>query len=163
MEFLKQLKTASEKNINDIDFTSKDFIDFIKNALTINLYTDGKNGLSEFLQKFIDNDTQKKSIKIDYEAIGKMFMALMLYKVAPNNYNNKENKKILNLSKDQWKQAKELINLYNFTMIKPYKQRLNGLKGGAPKKNNNAKKGTAAPDINDLPTMTDYDTSNDYE
>ena len=163
MDLIKNLKRASDKKFNDIDFTSKDFMDFIKNAKTINLYTDGKNGISEFIQKFINNDTLNKSITIDFDTIGKMFMALILYKLAPSNYNDKENRKLLKLSKDQWEQVQELINIYNLTMIHPYKQRLNGLKGGAPKKNNNAKRGTAATDVNDLPTIADYDTNQDYE
>ena len=157
MDFIKQLKNASKKNLNNIDFESKDFMDFIKNAKTINLYF---NSISDFIQKFIDNDTLNKSTTIDFDTIGKMFFALILYKLAPSNYNDKENRKLLKLSKDQWEQAQELINIYNLTMIHPYKQRLNGLKGGPPKKNTNAKKKI---DIDDLPTMSDYDTNNDYE
>lgn len=162
MDLIKQLKKASEKQKNNIDFTSKDFKNFISKATTINLFFDS---LTDYIQNFINNDTLKNTTAIDFETIGKMFFALILYKLNPTNYNDKEHRKLLELDKDQWEQASKLIDLYNFTMINPYKNRLNGLKGGAPKQNTNAKKKTAITDIDDLPTIKDYqDTSNyDYD
>lgn len=160
MNLIKQLKRASEKQKNNIDFTSKDFRNFITKATTINLFFDS---LTDYIQNFITDDTLKNTTAIDFETIGKMFFTLILYKLNPTNYNGKEHRKLLNLDKEQWEQASKLIDLYNFTMINPYKNRLNGLKGGAPKQNTNAKKKTATTD--DLPTMKDYqDTSNyDYD
>ena len=158
MDLIKQLKKASEKQKSNIDFTSKDFKDFITKATTINLFFDS---LTDYIQNFITDDTLKNTTAIDFETIGKMFFTLILYKLNPTNYNDKEHRKLLKLDKDQWEQASKLIDLYNFTMINPYKNRLNGLKGGAPKQNTNAKKKTTATDIDNLPTMKDYqDTSN---
>lgn len=156
MDLIKQLKKASEKNLNNIDFTSKDFLDFISKAKTINLYFDT---LTNYIQNFITENTLKNTTTIDFETIGKMFFTLIFYKLNPTNYNNKEHRKLLKLDKDQWEQASKLIDLYNFTMINPYKNRLNGLKGGPPKQNTNAKKKTTA--MKDYQDTSDYNYSNE--
>ena len=161
MKIIEELIKAGQKNTS-IDFESKEFIKFITNAKTINLYFDS---LSTYItQNFITEKQTTKNGKletepqIDFETIGKMLLTLIFYKLNPNNYNNTEHSKILKLDKDQRKQATDLINLYNFTMIKPFQNSKNSTGKGAPKGNTNAKKKTAATDYE-----TNQDTNYNYE
>lgn len=161
MKIIEELIRAGQKNPS-INFESKEFINFITNAKTINLYHDT---LSTYIaQNFItDKQTTKNGTfetepQIDFETIGKMFFALTLYKLKPTTYYNKETKQLLKLDKDQQDQMQELINIYNQTMIKPYQNSKNSTGKGAPKGNTNAKKKAAATDYE-----TDQDTNYSYE
>lgn len=128
---LKELETKS-KNTNELIYKSKEFIEFIqKDGGTINIY---KNEYFSFLLQFRNG----KNEKLNYSNIGICFTGLMLYIHKPIISDN-ELKKELGTTNDMIVKVRELISIYNKTMLKPYKKGINGKNGGAPKGNKNAK------------------------
>ena len=128
-ETINLIKTKSKK-VNESIFESEDYKNYITNAKTLNLYIDQ---LANYIQQFL---TKKNT---DYKNIGQVFFGLMLYVFNPY-ITDKELKQELQASTETIDKVKELIEIYNNTMLKNYIKATNGQKGGAPKGNKNASK-----------------------
>lgn len=125
------LQQASN-NQDEKTYKTDDFIQFLqKEGGTINLY---KNRYTEFVLQFMN-----KSNKLDYASIGLCFTGLMLYANKPT-ISDEELKKELNTKNELITKIRELIDIYNKSMLTPYKKSINGKKGRAPTSNKNAKK-----------------------
>ena len=118
------------KDKNELIYNNKDFKEYIKNRTTLNLYIDQ-------LAQHITNYFNSKGTP-NYTELGKAFLGLIAYTQSPTEY-LKDLQELKYNTKD-FENTKELIAIYNHTIIDNYKDHLNGKKGGAPKGNKNANK-----------------------